>query len=93
MSIDIAYFDSEFTMNYFINIYIIPNTSRIKPPIKVDIFPYFSFNIFPKFKPKYVKDRLVIKNINDDNRYFSVIPPNPIPVVRLSILTDKPNNK
>ena len=70
-----------------------PIVKRIDPPITVDILPYFLFKIFPKFNPKNVNTKLVIENINADNMYLSVIAGKPIPVVKLSILTDKPNNK
>lgn len=70
-----------------------PKIKRILPPIKVDILPYFWFRIFPKFSPNNVKMKLVTENINDDNKYLLVIAGRPTPVVRLSILTDNPNNK
>lgn len=70
-----------------------PIVKRIDPPTTVDILPYFLFKIFPKFNPKNVNTKLVIENINADNMYLSVIAGKPIPVVKLSILTDKPNNK
>lgn len=73
--------------------YIIPNEKSIEPPTKVEILPYFWFNLLPIFKPKKVKDKLVIANVNAENIYLLVIIDNPIPVVKLSILTDKPNKK
>ena len=70
-----------------------PITKSIIPPIIVDIFPYFLFKIFPRFSPRKVNDKLVTENTLADNIYLSVIAGNPIPVVKLSILTDNPNNK
>lgn len=63
------------------------------PPNMVDIFPYFLFNVSPKFKPKYVNSILVMQNTVDEKMQFLVINDNPIPVVKLSILTDNPNIK
>ena len=63
------------------------------PPNMVDIFPYFLFNVSPKFNPKYVNSMLVTQNTVDEKMQFLVINDNPIPVVKLSILTDNPNNK
>ena len=59
----------------------------------VEILPYFLFNLSPIFRPKKVNDKLVIAKMSDENIYFCVINDNPIPVVKLSILTDNPNNK
>lgn len=59
----------------------------------VENFPYFWFKTFPKFRPRSVKRKLVIENINDDNMYLFVMAEKPIPTVKLSILTDKPNNR
>lgn len=59
----------------------------------VDILPYFLFNILPRFNPKNVNNKLVTENIKADITYLSVIAGNPIPVVKLSMLTDNPNNK
>ena len=70
-----------------------PIIKRIIPPIIVDILPYFLFNIFPKFNPKNVNNKLVMENIKADITYLSVIAGKPIPVVKLSIITDNPNNK
>ena len=70
-----------------------PIIKRIVPPIIVDILPYFLFNIFPKFNPKNVNNKLVMENIKADITYLFVMAGKPIPVVKLSILTDKPNNK
>lgn len=63
------------------------------PPNMVDIFPYFLFNVSPKFNPKYVNSMLVTQNTVDEKMQFLVINDNPIPVVKLSILTDNPNIK
>ena len=63
------------------------------PPNMVDIFPYFLFNVSPKFNPKYVNNMLVTQNTVDEKMQFLVINDNPIPVVKLSILTDNPNIK
>lgn len=63
------------------------------PPNMVDIFPYFLFNVSPKFNPKYVNSILVMQNTVDEKMQFLVINDNPIPVVKLSILTDNPNIK
>ena len=63
------------------------------PPNMVDIFPYFLFNVSPKFNPKYVNSILVMQNTVDEKMQFSVINDNPIPVVKLSILTDNPSIK
>jgi hypothetical protein len=65
----------------------------IIPPNMVDIFPYFLFNVSPKFNPKYVNSMLVTQNTVDEKMQFLVINDNPIPVVKLSILTDNPNIK
>ena len=65
----------------------------IIPPNMVDIFPYFLFNVSPKFNPKYVNSILVMQNTVDEKMQFLVINDNPIPVVKLSILTDNPNIK
>ena len=70
-----------------------PITKSIIPPIIVDIFPYFLFKIFPRFSPRKVNNKLVTENTLADNIYLSVIAGNPIPVVKLSILTDNPNSK
>lgn len=37
--------------------------------------------------------KLVIENMNDDKKYLSVVAGSPIPTVKLSILTDNPNNR
>ena len=66
-----------------------PITRSINPPIMVDILPYFLFNILPK----NVNNKLVTENIKADITYLSVIAEKPIPVVKLSILTDSPNSK
>ena len=63
------------------------------PPNMVDIFPYFLFNVSPKFNPKYVNSILVMQKMVDEKMQFLVINDNPIPVVKLSILTDNPNIK
>lgn len=73
--------------------YINPIIRSVIPPNIVDIFPYFLFKMFPRFSPIYVNVRLVIEKIPADNIYLFVIIGRPIPVVRLSMLTDKPNNK
>lgn len=70
-----------------------PITRSIDPPITVDILPYFLFNILPRFNPKNVNIKLVTENIKADITYLSVIAGKPIPVVKLSILTDSPNSK
>lgn len=70
-----------------------PITRSIDPPITVDILPYFLFNILPRFNPKNVNIKLVTENIKADITYLSVIAEKPIPVVKLSILTDSPNSK
>ena len=70
-----------------------PITKSIIPPIIVEIFPYFLFKIFPRFSPRKVNNKLVTENTLADNIYLSVIAGNPIPVVKLSILTDNPNSK
>lgn len=70
-----------------------PITRSINPPIMVDILPYFLFNILPRFSPKNVNNKLVTENIKADITYLSVIAEKPIPVVKLSILTDSPNSK
>ena len=70
-----------------------PITRSIDPPIMVDILPYFLFNILPRFNPKNVNNKLVTENIKADITYLSVIAEKPIPVVKLSILTDSPNSK
>ena len=70
-----------------------PITRSINPPIMVDILPYFLFNILPRFSPKNVNNKLVTENIKADITYLSVIAGKPIPVVKLSILTDSPNSK
>ena len=62
-------------------------------PNMVDIFPYFLFNVSPKFNPKYVNIILVMHNTVDEKMQFLGIYDNPIPVVKLSILTDNPNIK
>ena len=80
-------------LQYYLSIYVIPIVNNIKPPINVDTLPYFLFKIFPRFKPKYVNIKLIIENIEAANRDLFVIAGNPIPVVKLSMLTDSPNIK
>ena len=70
-----------------------PITRSIDPPITVDILPYFLFSILPRFSPKNVNNKLVTENIKADITYLSVIAGKPIPVVKLSMLTDSPNSK
>ena len=80
-------------LQYYLSIYVIPIVNNIKPPINVDTLQYFLFKIFPRFKPKYVNIKLIIENIEAANRDLFVIAGNPIPVVKLSMLTDNPNIK
>ena len=80
-------------LQYYLSIYVIPIVNNIKPPINVDTLPYFLFKIFPRFKPKYVNIKLIIENIEAANMDLFVIAGNPIPVVKLSMLTDSPNIK
>lgn len=70
-----------------------PITRSIVPPITVDILPYFLFSILPRFSPENVNNKLVTENIKADITYLSVIAGKPIPVVKLSMLTDSPNSK
>ena len=63
------------------------------PPAAVDIFPYLMFMTFPIFKPKLVNKELIMAKIILERKYLFVIADKPIPVVRLSILTDKPKRR
>lgn len=55
---------------HYFSIYKNPNMKSTIPPNMVDIFPYFLFNVSPKFNPKYVNSILVMQNTVDEKCNF-----------------------
>ena len=71
---------------------MIENAINIIPPITFDIFPILLFIYFPINNPKSVNIPLNMENVNALIKWLSYIIFNPIPAIKLSMLTASANN-